>query len=125
MASSISYLGEFHCNRNRSRYVTFAAMFMTVSVIYQALMGLFVMPIDWQMSVFGMNYRTWRLFILFSSMINALAFVIIAFLPESPKFVLTMGRPEEALEILKTVYRINKGNPKNVNFLKRTFLTRE
>lgn len=115
MASSISYLGEFHCNRNRSRYVTFAAMFMTVSVIYQALMGLFIMPIDWQMSVFGMAYRTWRLFIIFSSMINALAFVSVAFLPESPKFVLTMGRPAEALEILKTVYRINKGKPKDVS----------
>lgn len=78
-------------------------------------MGLFVMPIDWEMSVFGMAYRTWRLFILFSSMINAFAFVSVAFLPESPKFVLTMGRPEEALEILKTVYRMNKGKPKDVS----------
>lgn len=110
MAAAISYLGEFHCNRNRSKSVTCAAMFMSMSVFYQAVMGMFIMPIDLQMTVFGMVYRPWRFFILISSLINALSFVSITFLPESPKFMLAMGMPKEALEILKIVHRVNNGD---------------
>lgn len=109
-AAGISYLGEMHCNRNRSKFVTFAAMFMSMAVFYQALMGIFIMPIDWEFSVFGMTYRPWRFFILLSSMINALAFVSFTFLPESPKFMLAMGMSKEALDILKFIYRMNKGD---------------
>lgn len=34
-------------------------------------------------------------------------------LPESPKFVLNEGKEEETLDILKTVYSINKRCPKD------------
>lgn len=73
-------------------------------------MGIFIMPIDWEFSVFGMAYRPWRFFILLSSLINALAFVSFTFLPESPKFMMAMGMPNEALEILKKIHRVNKGD---------------
>lgn len=73
-------------------------------------MGIFIMPIDWEFSVFGMVYRPWRFFILLSSLINAIAFVSFTFLPESPKFMMAMGKPQEALDILKIVHRMNKGD---------------
>lgn len=109
-AAGISYLGEFHCNRNRSKFVTFAAMFMSMAIFYQALMGIFIMPIDWEFSAFGMVYRPWRFFILLSSLINALAFVSFTLLPESPKFMMAMGMPQEALHILKIIHRVNNGD---------------
>lgn len=109
-AAGISYLGEFHCDRNRSKFVTFAAMFMSMGVFYQALMGIFIMPIDWEFSLFGMVYRPWRFFILLSSLINALAFVSFTFLPESPKFLMAMGMQQEALDILKNIHRMNNGD---------------
>lgn len=119
MAAAISYLSEFHCNANRTKYVTIAAMFMTLSVAYQGVMGLFIMPIDWEVTLFGgmMVYRPWRFFILLSSALSAVACVVLVFLPESPKFLLAMGKPDEALETLKMVYSWNTGKPKNVTYI--------
>lgn len=113
-ASAISYLGEFHCNKNRARYVTFASMFTPVSAIYQPIMGLLVMPMTWRYQVFGLLYTPWRLYTLLSSLIQATAFIALLFLPESPKFMLAMGKPDEALAILKKVYAVNTGKTKEV-----------
>lgn len=113
-ASAISYLGEFHCNENRAKYVTLAAMCTSMSAIYQPLMGLFVMPMPWQFEIFGLLYTPWRMYILISSLINAIAFGLLMFLPESPKFMLAMGKPDEALAILRRVYATNTGKPQEV-----------
>lgn len=108
MSAAISYLGEFHCNKNRARHVTFAAMFMTISIVYQALMGLFIMPRTWEFSLFGLLIvRSWRIYILISSGTSALAFIAICLLPESPKFMLAMGQPNEAVRILGIAYEAN------------------
>lgn len=107
-AAGISYLGEFHSNRTRSKHVTFAAMFMTLSIVYQPLMGLFIMPRQWAFSLFGlMLVRPWRIYILISSLTSALTFLVITWLPESPKFELAMGRKDESLTILRRIYVAN------------------
>lgn len=115
-AAAIAYLGEFHSNKTRAKHVTFAAMFMTIAIVYQPLMGLFIMPRQWQFSLFGiMLIRPWRMYILISSCTSALAFVAISLLPESPKFELVMGRKEEALAILRRVYAANGLGSKEVS----------
>lgn len=112
--SGIAYLGEFHSNKTRSKYVTFTAMFSTLSIVYMSSIGWLVIPSDWTMTIFGMVYRPWRLFILSSSCINLVAFIGLLFMPESPKFMLAMGKEADALEIIKNVYHFNTGNPKEV-----------
>lgn len=114
-ASAISYLGEFHSNRTRAKHLTFAAMFMTMVVAYQGLMGIFVMPRQWEFLVFGMLVKPWRIFIFIGSCTSAVAFVAIYFLPESPKFLLSMGEKDEALEILRTIYAANRLGKSLVN----------
>lgn len=113
MSAAISYLGEFHCNTNRARHVIFAAIFMSVAVVYQSLMGLFIMPRTWEFSLFGwMVIRSWRIYIFISSCSSAFAFVAFCFLPESPKFMLAMNRPDEAVRILSLVYERNGMGPR-------------
>lgn len=43
-------------------------------------------------------------------LIGALA---LSFFPESPKFLMSQGRNDEALEVLKTMYSLNKGEPRD------------
>lgn len=67
------------------------------------------MPSDLEFSLFGlMLIRPWRMYIFIGSLTSAIAFVVISFLPESPKFELSMGRKERALGILKSAYAANK-----------------
>lgn len=114
-SSGIAYLGEFHSNRTRAKHVTFTAMFSTLSIVYMASIGWLVIPANWQIMLFGMVYRSWRLFILLSSCINVFAFIGLFLMPESPKFELAMGREESALNIIKSVYHYNTGYAKEVS----------
>lgn len=45
-----------------------------------------------------------------ASSFGFLSFLILCFLPESPKFVLAQGNQSEAYKILKKINRINNGN---------------
>lgn len=86
-----------------------AAMFMPISIVYQPIMGWLIMTMEWKYTVLGFVYTPWRLYIGLSSLINAFAYIILIFLPESPKFMLAMGKPKEALEILIVGYKANGG----------------
>lgn len=48
-------------------------------------------------------------FFLFLSLPELLSFIIITFLPESPKFVLSQGDPDAAYKILQKMNRVNNG----------------
>lgn len=113
-SSGIAYLGEFHSDKTRSKHVTFAAMFSTISILYMSSIGWLIIPAEWQANIFGMIYRPWRLFIFASSCINLFALFGLLIMPESPKFLLAMGRGNEALDIIKSVYLVNTGYPKEV-----------
>lgn len=86
-----------------------AAMFMPIAIVYQPIMGWLIMTMDWKYIVLGYVYSPWRLYMVLSSLINAVAYCIFLFLPESPKFMLAMGKPEEALDILIIAYKANGG----------------
>lgn len=65
---------------------------------------------DWQFDVpYIVTYKPWRLFLAMCSLPEILSFLIITFLPESPKFVLDQGKPHEAYRILQKMNRMNKG----------------
>lgn len=101
-------MGEFHNNRNRHRYVTLAVAGMTVSIIYQSLMGLAILPQTWSYAFIGLQYTPWRLFLLMNGSIIGVAWAVMMFLPESPKFLLAIDRHEEALRVLHQVHRWNR-----------------
>lgn len=106
-----SYLSEFHSSKYRPR------MQMILGTIYSS--GSIIMPmLAW--AVFPQNFdilkfnpielNSWNLFLFFCafpSIISAIAFV---FLPESPKFLMTSGKNEEALKVFRTIYSYNTGN---------------
>lgn len=110
-ASAISYLGEFYSNSRRAKFVTFAAAFLPTATAFQPLLALGTLPMTWRFSIGTLVYAPWRLHILLGSCIMIFPFVSLLFLPESPKFLLAMGKKEAALEGLRFVYQKNTGKP--------------
>lgn len=51
----------------------------------------------------------WRLYVVVCGLPGFLSFLILCFLPESPKFVLSQGKPVESYRILQKMHRINNG----------------
>lgn len=66
---------------------------------------------DWAFYIpwISINYKPWRLFFIVCASPEIIAFVILLFIPESPKFLLDNGKPEEAYKALQKMNRWNNG----------------
>lgn len=72
---------------------------------------------SFDLNLFGVfSYKPWRVFIFLNSLVAGLALIGLCLLPESPKFLLAMNKQEEALNVLKRVYKSNNKLKKEVSF---------
>lgn len=71
--------------------------------------GWAVLPLDFDLDIFGLSFKSWRLFVIILGIPGFIAFVGLLNFPESPKFLVSVGRYGEALEVLQQVYRRNEG----------------
>lgn len=105
------YLSEFHNDKQRSRVIMGSSVIFGVCCILMPLVAWAIINQEWQFVVpfIGVVYKPWRLFLVICSLPGLLAYLTFAYLPESPKFVLSQGKQAEAYEILQKMNRINNG----------------
>lgn len=82
------------------------------------IMPFFALAIfSWDSSLYipGINifYKHWRLFIVVCTTPGFICGLLLFILPESPKYLLSIGQDEEALRVLKKIYYLNSGKPKS------------
>lgn len=89
-----------------------SAVIYGISLLLIPLVAFFVINADWQFDIplINITYKPWRLFLVIASIPSLFAFIILIFLPESPKFVLGQGDKAKAYEILQKMHRINNGS---------------
>ncbi|KAK9884628.1 hypothetical protein WA026_007468 [Henosepilachna vigintioctopunctata] len=116
-ASSITYayIGEFHNDKLRPKIVSGVAVFVAFGNTYLPGMAWVILPQEWRVNIEFLNlvFRPWRLLLIIYALPSLLFAVLIYLLPESPKFLMTQGKYQEALEILKSMFSINKGMSKD------------
>lgn len=83
--------------------------------MYLPGMAWLILPQTWfyQIPVLGTLFRPWRLLMIIYALPSIVFSIITYFLPESPKYLLTQGKKDEVLEILKRIYVINSGKDPN------------
>uniref|UniRef100_A0A4Y0BWF8 Major facilitator superfamily (MFS) profile domain-containing protein n=1 Tax=Anopheles funestus TaxID=62324 RepID=A0A4Y0BWF8_ANOFN len=105
-----AYLGEFTTPSRRSQMLSFASVWGGVGIVYVSLVGWWILSYDWVFVISDLfEFKPWRLLFIVNTLPAFLNGIAFCFCPESPKFLVSQGRNEEALEILKKVYKINKG----------------
>jgi MFS transporter, VNT family, synaptic vesicle glycoprotein 2 len=57
-------------------------------------------------------YNSWRIFLLVMSLPSFIVAALLFLLPESPKFLISSGRHEDALEVFRSIYLMNTGRSK-------------
>lgn len=62
----------------------------------------------------GFVYNSWRIFLLVMSLPSFVVAALLFLLPESPKFLITTGRHDEALEVFRGIYMMNTGRDKEL-----------
>lgn len=110
-ATIYAYLSEFHSGTHRARAIMGSAVIFGASCILLPVVAWSVINQDWQFDVpiIDITYKPWRLFLVVCSLPGLLVFVILVFLPESPKFILSQGKQQEAYSILQKMNRVNNG----------------
>lgn len=64
---------------------------------------------DFEIKTDGFKFASWNLFVAACAVPSILIGLWLFFFPESPKFLLECGEPDEALEVLKNMYASNTG----------------
>lgn len=108
-----SYFAEFQPKAKRGSMLSFMAAFWTLGNLFVAGLAWIVIPSGVGFHGSAFIYNSWRIFLLICAIPSLLVAVFLIFLPESPKFLLTCGKSEEALEIFRKIYQINTGRDKS------------
>lgn len=110
-------MSEFHCKANRPLFLTITAMFLPLGTAYQPMLAYFVLTQQFDIAVPlwpGLRFTPWRFYILVSTAIVVFTLLAMCWLPESPSFLLLMGRKVEALTVLRQMYVCNTGKAAEV-----------
>ncbi|KAK5639200.1 hypothetical protein RI129_011692 [Pyrocoelia pectoralis] len=105
-----SYFAEFQPKSKRGSMLSFMAAFWTLGNLFVAGLAWLIIPAGIGYTSENFIYNSWRIFLLICAVPSFVVAILLFFLPESPKFLLSHGRGDEALEIFKKIYKVNTGN---------------
>ncbi|GJQ69487.1 hypothetical protein Trydic_g6593 [Trypoxylus dichotomus] len=110
-AALTTAVSEFHSAKYRAKVL------MGLGVMY-SFAQLIIPALAWSVIPQRMDYKffdgylklhSWNIFILICAVPSIICSIGHSFIPESPKFLMTVGRNDEALLVLKKVYHYNTG----------------
>lgn len=108
-----SYFAEFQPKSKRGSMLSFMAAFWTLGNLFVAGLAWLIIPTGIGYTSTSFIYNSWRIFLLICALPSFAVAVLLFFLPESPKFLLSKGRSDEALEIFRSIYSINTGKDRS------------
>ncbi|XP_048418823.1 synaptic vesicle glycoprotein 2B-like isoform X2 [Stegostoma tigrinum] len=114
-----SYFSEFLAREKRGEHLSWLCMFWMVGGIYASVMAWSIIPhYGWGFSMgTSFQFHSWRLFVVVCSLPCLTSLVGLLFVPESPRYLLEIGKHDEAWMILKQIYDTNmraRGHPEAV-----------
>ncbi|XP_043504239.1 synaptic vesicle glycoprotein 2C-like [Polistes fuscatus] len=107
----MGYLTEFHSATYKARFAAWSGFVFSMGTIVPAALGFTILPLEWDVDVFGKTYNSWRIYLLICSIPPVLGFVTASMLPESPKHLMEMGRQDVALKLFRRMYCMNTRKP--------------
>ncbi|XP_028175157.1 synaptic vesicle glycoprotein 2C [Ostrinia nubilalis] len=108
-----SYFAEFQPKKKRGAMLSFMAAFWTLGNLFVAGLAWVIIPSEIGGSTGGFVYNSWRIFLLVMSLPSFVVAALLFLLPESPKFLISNGRHDEALEVFRSIYLMNTGRSKD------------
>ncbi|KAK1127476.1 hypothetical protein K0M31_004013 [Melipona bicolor] len=110
-ASIIAYTSEFFGNKGRRKIPLILGFSMTFGNIVSAGLAFIIIPQRWSVVLWdgAFVYNSWRLFLSVCGVPILIGASCLFLFPESPKFLMSQGRMEDALKVFKKIYRMNTG----------------
>ncbi|XP_077255282.1 uncharacterized protein LOC143893605 [Temnothorax americanus] len=114
-ASLMAYCSEFYGANGRTKIPILVGFSVSFGCIMNAGLAWLVVPQSWSITLWdsAFVYNSWRLYLSLCGVPTLIGVIGLSFFPESPKFLMTQNRNEDALEVFKGIYSINTGLPKD------------
>ncbi|XP_041988941.1 synaptic vesicle glycoprotein 2A-like isoform X2 [Aricia agestis] len=108
----ISYIAELHRTSLRARVILLTSLFYTIANVTLPLLAWGILVNKWDVPVGSIFViHSWNFFLLATALVPLITGAAFVFLPESPKFLMSRGRNEEAMEVFRKMYTMNTGLP--------------
>lgn len=117
-----SYFAEFQPKKNRGAMLSFMAAFWTLGNLFVAGLAWIIIPSEIGGETNGFVYNSWRIFLLVMSIPSFIVALLLLLLPESPKFLISRGRHDDALEVFRGIYLMNTGRSKELYPVKQLYI---
>ncbi|XP_063912368.1 synaptic vesicle glycoprotein 2C-like isoform X2 [Zophobas morio] len=108
-----TYVSEFHSAKNRGRMQLFIAIVFCWGGIAFPWLSWGILSNNIHFSIFNdsLRFYSWNILLLICCLPPIISAIAFAFMPESPKFLMTVGENEKALALFQKMYSINKRQP--------------
>ncbi|XP_038221635.1 putative transporter svop-1 [Zerene cesonia] len=96
--------------RNKFMFLMASATMYVQLVLCVIALGVYQLSFNIYLPIINIYYRPWRLILQLNTLPGIIGTLGVIFLNESPKFLLSNGKEEEAIAVLKSIHRWNKGS---------------
>ncbi|XP_055617260.1 synaptic vesicle glycoprotein 2C-like [Toxorhynchites rutilus septentrionalis] len=107
----MAYLSEFHSLQHRSRVMILIGIFYSIGNVLLPSLAWIIIPQEWDFLLFGGKFaiHSWQIFLAVCCFPSLLSGACVLFMPESPKFLMSKGRNEQAMAVFQKLYSLNTG----------------
>ncbi|XP_011874915.1 PREDICTED: synaptic vesicle glycoprotein 2B-like [Vollenhovia emeryi] len=114
-ATLMAYCSEFYGASGRTKIPILVGFSVSLGCVVNAALAWLVVPQPWSIVLWdgAFVYNSWRIFLSLCGVPTLIGIVCMSLFPESPKFLMTQNRNEDALEVFKKIYSVNTGLPKD------------
>ncbi|KAJ8724632.1 hypothetical protein PYW08_016106 [Mythimna loreyi] len=123
-AAAFVLLAESVPSRHRSRlmFLMASATMVVQLIICSFALPIFTLDFGYEIPWLGVVYRPWRLLMQVITLPCLLGILFTIFLEESPKFLLSKNKNEEAIEVFKSIFKSNTGFKKDSYSVMQVYL---
>lgn len=104
-----NYLSEFQPPKYKSASVCYCGLFFTVAWLLLPVTAYFVLPIEVDFNAGFLVLTPWRLFFIILALPEILVGIFYIYLPESPRYLHSIGDTRQTLMVLRRMYEWNTG----------------
>lgn len=102
-----TFFSEMVPSKERGHFMVFLAMFWMVGSVLTAGLAWSILPLD-TVGLAGREVPSWRFFTAVCALPALLCVAMLCLTPESARFLLSAGRRDEAIEVLRLICRVNR-----------------
>ncbi|XP_046752340.1 synaptic vesicle glycoprotein 2C-like [Diprion similis] len=104
------YLSEFLPASKRGSIITWTCGFMAAAYLLMPGLAWVLIPLEVNWDLGFVVYTSWRVYLVAVGSLSLATSFLLPLFPESPKFLMWVGRKHEALDVLRLIYNRNSGN---------------